>query len=52
MPDEQTNSIPSADNLLLARRLQQAGIDLQSPQEIIEKAGARLVNVQTLLKAG
>jgi HD-like signal output (HDOD) protein len=51
LPDDQPNSIPSADNLLLARRLQQAGIDLQSPEEIIKNAGTRLVNVQTLLKA-
>ncbi len=52
MPDADQNSIPSADNLLLARRLQQAGIDLKSPDEIIKAASTRLVSVQALLKAG
>ncbi len=51
MPDSDHSSIPSADNLLLARRLQQAGIDLKSPGEIVRAATTKLVNVQTLLKA-
>mgnify|MGYP000064403672 CR=1 FL=1 len=51
MPDAAHSSVPSADNLLLARRLQQAGIDLKSPGEIIRAATGRLVTVQTLLKA-
>lgn len=52
MPDSEQNAIPSADNLLLARRLQQAGIDLKAPDDIIKAASTRLVSVQALLKAG
>jgi len=52
MPDGQPSSIPSADNLLLARRLQQAGIDLKAPAEIMRAATSKLVNTQSLLKAG
>jgi len=52
MPDGQPSSIPSADNLLLARRLQQAGIDLKAPSEIMKAATNKLVTVQALLKAG
>ncbi len=51
MPDGQPSSIPNADNLLLARRLQQAGIDLKAPTEIMRAATSKLVNVQSLLKA-
>lgn len=51
MPDSEHSSIPSADNLLLARRLQQSGIDLTSPDEIVKAATSRLVTVQALLKA-
>lgn len=51
MPDGGVSSIPSADNLLLARRLQQAGIDIKSPESIVKAASARLINVQGLLKA-
>jgi len=51
MPDGQPSSIPAADNLLLARRLQQAGIDLKAPAEIMRAATSRLVSVQSLLKA-
>lgn len=51
MPDGQPSSIPSADNLLLARRLQQAGIDLKAPADIMRAATSRLVSVQSLLKA-
>ena len=52
MPDGQPSSIPSVDNLLLVRRLQQAGIDLKAPAEIMKAATGRLITVQTLLKAG
>lgn len=51
MPDSEKSSIPSADNLLLARRLQQAGIDLKAPGSIVQEASNRLVSVQSLLKA-
>lgn len=51
MPDGQPSSIPNADNLLLARRLQQAGIDLKAPAEIMKAATTKLVSVQSLLKA-
>jgi len=52
MPDAEQSSIPSADNLLLARRLQQAGIDLKSPGNIVRAATGRIVTTQALLKAG
>lgn len=52
MPEPKQSSIPSANNLLLARRLQQAGIDLTSPGEIVKAASSRLVSVEALLKAG
>lgn len=52
MPDAEHSSIPNADNLLLARRLQQAGIDLKSPNDIVRAATGRIVTVQALLKAG
>jgi len=52
MPEPKQSSIPSANNLLLARRLQQAGIDLTSPGEIVKAATGRLVSVEALLKAG
>ncbi|NND89485.1 MAG: HDOD domain-containing protein [Granulosicoccus sp.] len=51
MPDSEHSSIPSANNLLLARRLQQSGIDLTSPGDIVKAASSRLVSVQALLKA-
>lgn len=52
MPDSVASSIPNAANLLLARRLQQAGIDLTSPGDIIKAATSHIVSVQSLLKAG
>jgi len=52
MPGSQPTSIPNAANLLLARRLQQAGIDLTSPGAIVRAATSRIVTVQGLLKAG
>lgn len=51
LQDSEQSSIPSADNLLLARRLQQSGIDLTSPGEIFQAATNRLETVQSLLKA-
>ncbi len=51
MPEPKKSSIPSANNLLLARRLQQAGIDLTSPGDIVKAATGRLVTVEALLKA-
>jgi len=51
MPDSQPSSIPNADNLLLARHLQQAGIDVNSPDAIVRAATSRMANVQALLKA-
>ena len=51
MPEAEHSSIPAADNLLLARRLQQAGIDLTSPGEIVKAATNRIINVRALLKA-
>ena len=51
IPESTHSSIPSANNLLLARRLQQAGIDLTSPGDIVKAATTRLVSVQALLKA-
>jgi len=52
MPDSEHSSIPSADNLLLARRLQQSGIDIKSPGNIVQEATTRLSSVQGMLKAG
>lgn len=51
-PDTEKSSIPGAGNLLLARRLQQAGIDIKSPGEILREATVRLEGMQKLLKAG
>ena len=51
-PDTEKSSIPSADNLLLARRLQQAGIDIKAPGDIVREATNKLMGLQTLLKAG
>lgn len=51
MPESEHSSIPSADNLLLARRLQQSGIDIKTPGNIVREATTRLVGVQSLLKA-
>lgn len=52
VPDTVESSIPSADNLLLARRLQQAGIDLANPGEILKSATTHMMSTQNLLKAG
>ena len=50
VPDGVDSSIPNPDNLLLARRLQQAGIDLTSPGDIVKAASGRIVAIQQLLK--
>jgi len=50
-PDSEKSAIPSADNLLLARRLQQAGIDIKSPGEIVREATHKQAGLQSLLKA-
>lgn len=52
MPESEHSSIPAVDNLLLARRLQQAGIDLKAPGEIIRAATTKIVGTQQMLKAG
>lgn len=52
VPDTVDSSIPSADNLLLARRLQQAGINLTSPGDILKAATSHIVSVQAMLKTG
>ncbi len=52
MPESEHSSIPSVDNLLLARRLQQAGIDLKSPGDIVRAATSKIVTTQQMLKAG
>ncbi len=50
LPESEQSSIPSADNLLLARRLQQAGIDLKAPQDILSQATENSAGVQELFK--
>ncbi len=52
MPEAEHSSIPAVDNLLLARRLQQAGIDLKAPTDIVRAATSKIVDTQQLLKAG
>jgi len=39
-------------SLLIIQALQQAGIDIKSPSEIVRAATAKLVNTQQMLKAG
>jgi len=51
MPNAVHSSIPSADNLLLARRMEQAGIDLRSPADIFKEATGKIVHAQQMLKA-
>lgn len=50
LPEEENKSVPSVVNLLLPRKLQQAGIDLQNPQFILEQAAAELNELQGLLQ--
>lgn len=51
MPDAVHSSIPSANNLLLARRMEQAGIDLRSPESIFKEATGNIMSTQQILKA-
>ena len=50
LPEGENKSVPSVVNLLLPRKLQQAGIDLQNPQQILEEAAAELVELQKILQ--
>lgn len=50
LPEEENKSVPSVVNLLLPRKLQQAGIDLQNTQLILEQAAAELNELQNLLQ--
>ncbi len=50
LPEEENKSVPSVVNLLLPRKLQQAGIDLQNPQYILEQAAAELNELQHLMQ--
>jgi len=53
MPESEQSSIPNANNLLLARRLQQAGVDLTSPEAIMQSAsGTSVDDSAELRKAG
>jgi len=53
MPESEQSSIPNANNLLLARRLQQAGVDLTSPETIMQSAkGTSGDDAEELRKAG
>lgn len=49
MPEEEDKSIPSVVNLLLPRKLQQAGIDLQNPKQILQDAAQELKELHKLL---
>lgn len=49
LPEGENKSIPSVVNLLLPRKLQQAGIDLQNPQVIMQHAAAELQQLEQLL---
>ncbi|MEM7257350.1 MAG: HDOD domain-containing protein [Pseudomonadota bacterium] len=49
MPEEENKSIPSVVNLLLPRKLQQAGIDLQNPKQILQEAALELKELHQLL---
>ena len=49
MPEEENKSIPSVVNLLLPRKLQQAGIDLQNPKQILQDAALELKELHQLL---
>ena len=50
LPEGENKSIPSVVNLLLPRKLQQAGIDLQNPQAILQQAAGELQDLQQLLQ--
>lgn len=50
LPEGENKSIPSVVNLLLPRKLQQAGIDLQNPQAILQQAAGELQDLQQLFQ--
>ncbi len=49
-PDQIASSIPTSTSLLMTRRLQQVGIDLNEPKDILKEATEKLVSLQNLLK--
>jgi len=49
LSDDEDKSVPSVVNLLLPRKLQQAGIDLQNSQLILQQAAGELQELQKLL---
>lgn len=49
IPEGENKSIPSVVNLLLPRKLQQSGIDLQNPQLILQQAAQELRELHELL---
>lgn len=51
LPEAVHSSIPAADNLLLARRMEQAGIDLRSPASIFQQATSNIASAEQTLKA-
>ena len=50
--DAEQSSIPNANNLLLARRLHQAGIDLTSPEALLKRALTKKSQDDDLREAG
>ncbi len=50
-PDEESNSIPNATNLLITRKLLHEGIDLSNSKEILQMAGQQPNDLHQLLKA-
>lgn len=52
MPESEQSSIPNANNLLLARRLQQAGIDLTSSAALMQAATGAAAQQAPMRKAG
>ena len=51
LPEGENKSVPSVVNLLLPRKLQQAGINLQDPQDILQQAAVELTELQQVLTA-
>ena len=49
IPESENKSIPSVVNLLLPRKLQQSGIDLQNPKLILQQAAQELKQLHILL---
>ncbi|MDO6460587.1 HDOD domain-containing protein [Granulosicoccaceae sp. 1_MG-2023] len=50
-PDNESSSIPAATNLLITRRLQNAGINILEPREYMQQAGKRITDLAGLLKS-